>query len=137
MKKLGFTLIELLVVILIVSILAAVAVPRYSRSMGRAKWSEANASAGSIRIAVRAYTSDAGVIEAQALVGTRLDNTDTQQTLGFGPADLDATYFSPGDYTITAIDSTGTAEIVVTGGSKLASPRGSYKLELDGDWVIQ
>ena len=137
MKEHGFTLIELLVVILIVSILAAVAVPRHSRSMGQAKWSEANASAGSIRMAVRAYVSDVGDAEAQALVGTRLDNTDTQQALGFGPSDFDATYFSAGDYTITAIDSTGTAETVVTGGSKLASPRGSYKLELDGDWVRQ
>lgn len=137
MKKHGFTLIELFIVILIVSILAAIAVPRYSRSMGRAKWSEANASAGSIRLAVRAYVSDVGAIEAQALVGTKLDNTTTQQALGFGPSDLDATYFSPGDYTITEIDSTGTAEIVVTGGSKSRSPIGSYKLELDGDWIKQ
>ena len=137
MKKHGFTLIELFLVILIVSILAAIAVPRYSISMGQAKWSEANASAGSIRLAVRAYVSDVGDTEAQSLVGARLDNTTIQQTLGFGPSDLEATYFSPGDYTITEIDSTGTAEIVVTGGSKSGSPTGSFKLELDGDWVRQ
>lgn len=137
MKKHGFTLIELIVVILIVSILAAVAVPRYVGAIERAKWSEANASAGSIRVAVRAYTTDVGVTEAQTLVGSRLDNATTQSALGYGPMDLEATYFSPGDYTITAIDATGTAEIIATGGSKPRAPFGSYKLELGGDWVRQ
>lgn len=137
MNKHGFTLIELMVVILIVAILAVAAVPRYVGAMERARWSEANASAGTIRVAVRAYTTNVGFAQAQALVGSRLDNTTTQNVLGFAPNDLEATYFSPGDYTIMAIDGTGAAEILVTGGSKSGSPSGSYKIELDGDWVKQ
>lgn len=56
--KEGFTLIEMLVAILIVSILAAVVVPPMQGQIDKAKWSEANATAGSIRRSVRTYASE-------------------------------------------------------------------------------
>ena len=46
LRKKGFTLIELLVVILIVSILAAVAIPIMRGRVDAAKWSEGKVMAG-------------------------------------------------------------------------------------------
>ena len=54
----GFTLVELMVVILIVSILAGVAIPLMQGRINSAKWSEANAAAGTIRTAIRAYFAE-------------------------------------------------------------------------------
>jgi len=57
-KRKGFTLVELMVVVLIVTILAAVAMPLLSGRIDSSKWSEANAGAGTIRTAVRAYFAE-------------------------------------------------------------------------------
>jgi len=54
-KKHGFTMVELLVVLVIVGILAAVATPLYLQHTKRAKASEAIASMGLIRQALRDY----------------------------------------------------------------------------------
>jgi prepilin-type N-terminal cleavage/methylation domain-containing protein len=137
MKKEGFSLVEMIVVIAIVGILAAVIAPGYIRAMDKAKWSEACATAGSIRSAVLAYAAETGITDAQALVGSNLGDASVRTTLGYEAFDLDGTYFSPGDYTISAVSSTGVAEITASGGSKSESPSGTYKLDLGGDWVKQ
>ena len=133
-RRKGFTLIELMVVILIVSILAGVAIPMMQGRIDAAKWSEANAAAGTVRTAVRAYFAERPT-EAAALAGNSLDDDDTQSALGFTDADLTGTYFAPSNYTITSVDgSSGIAVITVTAGTGLS---GSYQLNADGEWEKQ
>ena len=131
-KRKGFTLVELMVVVLIVAILAAVAMPLLSGRVNSSKWSEANASAGIIRTAVRVYFSE-NPAAAQALSGG-LDVAATQAALGFNLQDLTGTYFVPGDYNIDSVNANGIATVTVTGGSLAASPSGSYTLAANGLW---
>lgn len=133
----GFTLVELMVVILIVGILAAVAIPLMQGRIDKAKWSEANATAGTIRTAIRAYSAETSVTTAQGLQGTTLDTAATQSALGFTSNDLEGTYFTASDYTITTVSAQGIATITVTGGSKTDSPSGSYQLTAAGAWTKQ
>jgi len=133
----GFTLIELMVVILIVGILAAVSIPLMRGRIDSAKWSEANAMAGTIRTAIRAYSAEKSVATAQGLVGDTLDTAATQSVLGFAATDLTGTYFSPECFTITAVSADGIATIDVDASqsTKANPPTGTYQLELDGDWT--
>ena len=134
LKYKGFTLVELLLVITVVGILAAVALPIFRSRIDSAKWSEANAAAGTIRTAVRAYFAEKGSTAATALKDKTLDDSTTQAALGFSSSDLTGTYFTPAKYKITDVTSFGIAEITVSAGTGLS---GSYKLETDGDWVKQ
>ena len=131
----GFTLVELMVVILIVGILAAVAIPLMQGRIDKAKWSEANATAGTIRTAVRAYAAETSVGTAQGLVGNALDDAPTQSALGFSATDLNGTYFLAGDYSITDVDASGMAQITVRNGTGGDAPTdGPYILDTDGSW---
>ena len=133
-NKRGFTLLELMVVIMIVSILAGVTIPILSGRIDSAKWSEANAAAGTIRTAVSTYVARNSIADAQStLVGKKLDDTVTQGALGFVESDLVGTYFVPSDYTITAINSVGHAAVQVTG-SQDNAPTGTKTLAADGSW---
>ncbi len=127
-ERKGFTLVELMVVILIVGILAAVAVPILRGKINAAKWSEAAATAGAIRSAVRAaFAEDQATIDAWA---NRPLNAATMRTLGFQTGDLTGTYFAPAQFIITSVDSTGNAVITVT--SPGASVPGSAVLNNNG-----
>jgi len=134
--KKAFTLVELMVVILIVGILAAVAIPLMQGRIDKAKWSEANATAGTIRTAVRAYSAETSIATAQANCLGTLDDADIQGYLGFNASDLTGTYFVPGDYEITAVSATGIASVTVTA-SQDDAPAGSYELAADGSWTKQ
>jgi len=127
----GFTLVELMVVIMIVAILAGVAIPLMQGRIDSAKWSEANAAAGTIRTAIRAYFAE-NPTAAQALAGT-LDVVATQSVLGFSASDLTGTYFVPADYTITSVNAQGLAVITVTASG--GDPTGTYVLGVDGSWT--
>jgi type II secretory pathway pseudopilin PulG len=127
-------------VILIVGILAAVAIPLMQGRIDKAKWSEANATAGTIRTAVRAYAAETNITTAIAnLKGKALDDGPTQSLLGFNSSDLDGTYFDPGCYTITDINTSGIAKITVAAASstKTGPPTGTYVLGFDGSWTKQ
>ena len=132
MKK-GFTLIELMVVILIVGILAAAAIPLMKGRIDSAKWAEANATAGTVKSAVRVYFAESG---DTTLAGT-LDDATIQGLLGFDTADLTGTYFDPADYEITDITDNGIAEVTVTGDGVGDTPEGTYVLGTDGSWEKQ
>ena len=54
-NKKGFTLIELLVVVLIIGILAAVALPQYKASVGRAKFAKLKINAKAVNEAAQRY----------------------------------------------------------------------------------
>jgi len=129
MKVKGFTLIELMVVILIVGILAAASVPMMRGRIDSAKWSEANATAGTIKSAVRVAFAESGSAPTGAL-----SVAATQTTLGFTVADLTGTYFVPGDYNIDSVDANGNAAITVTG-SQANAPTGSKTLSVSGTWL--
>ena len=71
------------------------------------------------------------------LVGTNLGDSSIRDALGFASQDLEGTYFSPDNYSITSVNDYGIASITVTGGSNDNSPSGSYVLQEDGKWVMQ
>ncbi|MGD0572139.1 MAG: prepilin-type N-terminal cleavage/methylation domain-containing protein [Sedimentisphaerales bacterium] len=97
--KKGFTLIELMVVIFIVGILAAVAIPIMRGRVDAAKWSEAKATMGSIRTAIRSYQAEKGASYNYA--GTTL--TDLGFILranGAAVSDLDGKYLTEECYAV-------------------------------------
>jgi prepilin-type N-terminal cleavage/methylation domain-containing protein len=124
----GFTLIELMVVILIVAVLAAASVPLMRGKIDRSKWSEANATAGSIRTAVKVY-----FIETGDTVTGNLSDAAVLQALNMQTADLTGTYFGPADYVIDSVSADGVAAVTITG-SKTNAPSGSMTLAADGTW---
>ena len=136
-RRKGFTLVELMVVILIVGILAAVAIPLMQGRINKAKWSEANATAGTIRTAIRAYAAETSIATAQGLEGTNLGEEDTRNALGFGENDCEGTYFASGDYEITSVSDEGIATITVSNGTNSddAPTDGPYVLNEDGSWT--
>jgi len=97
--KKGFTLIELMVVVLIVSILAAVAIPILRGRIDAAKWAEGKAMMGSIATAIRAYHAEKG---PTGTAPTAILGTGPTQ-LGFTAEDLDGTYFTHEAFSLSGL----------------------------------
>jgi type IV pilus assembly protein PilA len=136
-RRKGFTLVELMVVVLIVGILAAVTVPLLRGRIDKAKWVEANATAGALKTAVRAYvaTSDPNSASFSEIEGS-LANSSVASALGFTGTSLNGSYFNQADYTISNVDgATGTCVITVTS-THPEGPPGTGILAADGTWSV-
>lgn len=126
-----------MVVILIVGILAAVAVPIMRGRIDSAKWSEANASAGSIRTSVRAYIAEKGPDHDFSDIEGGLDDTDIQANLGFSSSDLDGAFFDQEDYVISAVAADPPSCVITVGPSNhTGAPAGTGTLAVDGSWSV-
>ena len=109
----GFTMIELMIVAIIVAILAVVLIPLMTGNKVRAYATEAEATLGTIRTAMRvAYSANNGVYPTYAGVGVDTCNTVAQgagiSNINFSTADLMGTYFSAPNFTITSAPATYT-----------------------------
>ena len=126
----GFSLIELMVVILIVGVLVAVVTPILRDKNEASKWTEAAATAGTIRSVVRAeFAKDPTKVAAwtnQAVTGVMSD-------LGFKAGDLTGRYFDDSHFTIDSVDAAnGNATITVTTPAGLT---GTGQLDSANGWV--
>ena len=140
LKKKGFTLIELMVVILIVSILAAVAIPIMRGRIDAAKWSEGRSMAGTIATGLRAYAAEHGDDPLATDPDGGFGAWGT--LLGFAAGDLTGTYFVDGDFDISgyAYDGTSTTPLTFTiqvTGSETDAPStpAGYTLNARGEWA--
>ena len=132
-KREAFTLIELAVVILIVSVLAAVAIPIMNGRIDSAKWTEGKAGLGTIATALRGYAAE------KRGAGTYGAELPALETLGFSAEDLQGKYFSISDYevSISSFTSSGTPELTYT--LTATAPAGiippSVTLDNAGNWT--
>ncbi len=129
----GFTLIELMVVILIVSILAAVAIPIMRGRIDAAKWSEGRAMMGTIGTCIRAYCAEHDQAPSTG------DFTSWGTELGFVQGDFQGAYFTYAAFNIDGVvydpnilESPLTFTIK---GTKTELTPDSYTLTATGTWT--
>jgi len=149
----GVTLVQLVVVICIVVLLNTIGIlllqnitkaksseadplmQLIDSEINRAKWEEAKITATTIRIMTQQYADETSVASARRLVGKTGADAAMRDVLCYEPTDLDGTYFIARDYSITAVDAKGVAEITVQNGSQPEAPSGGpYVLRVDGSW---
>lgn len=114
-KQNGFTLIELIVVIIVLSVLAAVAVPRYFVLPGDAQQAAVSAVAGALGAASATNYATRKASSSQGIAVTNCQNIGTLLPGGSLPA----------GYTITSLavtaDTDATCTVTRTSGGKTAT----------------
>jgi len=133
----GFTITELMIVIFIVGILTAAIFPLIRGRIDAAKWSEARATAGTIKTAVRAIVTitdpnytDYGAIE------NSLGNKMLALLLGFTDTSLDGSYFNQPDYRISNVNGVDGTCVVKVRSTHPQGPPGVGILAADGSWSV-
>ena len=125
----AMTLMELMIVIAIVGILASVAVPIMNGKIDRAKWSEGKAMAGTLASSIRSYATEHGVAGY---------SNPTLAEMGFTAADLQGSYFGPGNYNWTStyggVPPVLAFTITVTAGTGITTPA-VVTLDEVGNWT--
>ncbi len=121
MKK-AFTLVELIIVVIIIGILAAIAVPQYSKTMERSRIAEASAVLGALRGAQLRYRLEN---TAYAIDPLKLD-IDLPNYEGASGAGKFFTYGVPSSVTLE-----GTTATTVATAKRKASQYGQYVLNIN------
>ena len=101
-KKRGFTLIELMIVVIVVGILAAAAIPIYSRVMDRARGSEGKALLGTVRTHYLAETAEGVTLTYTTLADWGIDTSKNRWWTTEG-TDFTTGWTSP-TFTITGLN---------------------------------
>ena len=122
-----------MVVVLIVSILAAVAIPLMRGRIDEAKWTEGRTTMGTIATAIRAYAGE------KRDAGTYGTSQPSMGVLGFAPTDFTGTYFGASNFSWnTAYSESGnpplTFKITATAPTGVKSPT-SRTINQDGVWT--
>ena len=94
-KNSGFTLVELMVAAVIVSILAAVAIPLMSANKTRAMMTEAESALGTIRSSFRAMFAETGAYDVDLNATTLTAAVAPTALPGISATDLDGRWFNP------------------------------------------
>lgn len=98
-----------MVVTLIVSILAAVAIPMMRGRIDEAKWTEGRTTMGTIATAIRVYARE------KLDTGSYGANQPSMIVLGFASTDFDGTYFTASNFSWdTAYSSSGSPALTFT-----------------------
>ena len=100
-KRTGFTLVELMIVVIVVGILAAAAIPIYSRVMDRARASEGKALLGTVRTHYLAESAEGITVTYTTLTAWGIDTSKNRWWIA-DPADFTSTWASP-TFTITGV----------------------------------
>jgi len=126
----GFTLIELIVVIVILGVLAAVALPRFTSLQGDARAAKANALAGSIRAAAVMAKSTALVKGTGCGVAVTMEGTAVTMTNCYPTADaagiIVASNISAVNDNVGIAHAAGVTTIQMTGATTLATCQLTY-----------